>query len=197
MALIKCKDCGNDVSTDAKSCPKCGANIVLPKAAKKPTSPILKIFLGLIVFGAVVNMAINGNNKREAEKADQALLAAMPEEQRDKVLAERERQKKANEEKAAQDAAKKTEAEAVLEDISLAEITCQMSAKERANDPSSIEWIRSDRKFAFTSKDSKKALSLQPMRAKNAMGAIILTSVKCDLEKVGKDWQVIKMVELH
>ena len=25
MALIKCKDCGGDVSTDAKACPRCGA----------------------------------------------------------------------------------------------------------------------------------------------------------------------------
>lgn len=26
MALVKCKDCGNEMSTDAKKCPKCGAN---------------------------------------------------------------------------------------------------------------------------------------------------------------------------
>jgi len=25
MALIKCKECGNEVSTTAKACPKCGA----------------------------------------------------------------------------------------------------------------------------------------------------------------------------
>lgn len=27
MALIKCKECGNEVSTEALSCPKCGALI--------------------------------------------------------------------------------------------------------------------------------------------------------------------------
>ena len=27
MALVKCKDCGAEVSTDAKACPKCGARM--------------------------------------------------------------------------------------------------------------------------------------------------------------------------
>jgi len=27
MALVKCKECGNEVSTTAKTCPKCGAKV--------------------------------------------------------------------------------------------------------------------------------------------------------------------------
>ncbi len=27
MALVACKECGNEVSTDAKACPKCGAKV--------------------------------------------------------------------------------------------------------------------------------------------------------------------------
>ena len=42
MALIKCKECGNEVSTTAKSCPKCGAKIT------KPASK-LGIFFALLV----------------------------------------------------------------------------------------------------------------------------------------------------
>ena len=42
MALINCKECGAQVSTQAKSCPSCGAKI------KKPTSIITWIFLGLM-----------------------------------------------------------------------------------------------------------------------------------------------------
>ena len=42
MALIKCKECGNEVSTKAKSCPKCG--VVL----KKKTG-CLK-FIGIAIF---------------------------------------------------------------------------------------------------------------------------------------------------
>lgn len=45
MALVKCKECGEEVSTKAKACPKCGA-----KPPKK-TSVITWIVLGLIVIG--------------------------------------------------------------------------------------------------------------------------------------------------
>ena len=31
MALIPCKECGNEVSTDAKACPKCGAKVPYTK----------------------------------------------------------------------------------------------------------------------------------------------------------------------
>ena len=32
MALVKCRDCGSDVSKDADKCPKCGAPVESPKA---------------------------------------------------------------------------------------------------------------------------------------------------------------------
>lgn len=53
MALVKCKECGSEVSTSAKACPKCGA-----KPPKK-TSRVTWVFLGLLVF--VVGLgALNG-----------------------------------------------------------------------------------------------------------------------------------------
>lgn len=50
MALTKCKECGNDVSTTAKACPKCGAKV------KKPTSLAMKVLLGVLGFGIVAAM---------------------------------------------------------------------------------------------------------------------------------------------
>jgi hypothetical protein len=44
MALVKCKECGLDVSTGAKSCPKCGATV------PKKTSLFTWLVLLLIVF---------------------------------------------------------------------------------------------------------------------------------------------------
>ncbi|HEW9973789.1 TPA: zinc ribbon domain-containing protein [Shewanella algae] len=44
MALVKCKECGEEVSTKAKTCPKCGA-----KAPKK-TSLFTWFVLGFIIF---------------------------------------------------------------------------------------------------------------------------------------------------
>ncbi len=52
MALIKCKECGTEISKKAKECPKCGA------PAKKKTSLftwIITIFFGLWVIGYIAN----------------------------------------------------------------------------------------------------------------------------------------------
>lgn len=46
--LFKCKDCGNDVSLDAKACPKCGAKVRRP----------ITILEGVIAVGAAISVAI-------------------------------------------------------------------------------------------------------------------------------------------
>ena len=49
MALIKCHECGGDVSTEAAACPKCGAK------PRPQNSPSRKKFLGILaLLGAVV-----------------------------------------------------------------------------------------------------------------------------------------------
>lgn len=45
MALIKCRECGTEVSTEAKTCPKCGA---------KPTKEMGVGMVMLIAFGIVI-----------------------------------------------------------------------------------------------------------------------------------------------
>src|SRR5262245_45797076 len=47
MALIKCKECGNEVSTKAETCPKCGARV-----ARKPLG--CGSAIGVIVLAAVI-----------------------------------------------------------------------------------------------------------------------------------------------
>jgi len=39
MALIKCPDCGNDVSTAALACPHCGRPVSLESSARPGTPP--------------------------------------------------------------------------------------------------------------------------------------------------------------
>lgn len=57
MALVKCGECGHDVSTEAAACPNCGAR---PKAAAAPTAPykpsiILKVAVIVLVgFFAII-----------------------------------------------------------------------------------------------------------------------------------------------
>lgn len=86
--------------------------------------------------------------------------------------------------------------QAERKDVGLAEATCQAAAEKRANDPSSIEWLRDQRRFGYTNAEKTKARSAQPMRAKNAMGATILTGIECELNKTGSDWSVVKIKEL-
>ena len=54
MALVKCKECGEQVSTKAKTCPKCGA------AAPKKTSAFTWIVA--LFFGAIIFAAMQGND---------------------------------------------------------------------------------------------------------------------------------------
>ena len=56
MALINCKECGAQVSTQASSCPGCGAKV------KKPTSKFTWVVLGIIILGIIGAMAGGENN---------------------------------------------------------------------------------------------------------------------------------------
>lgn len=47
MALAKCKECGNEVSTKAKACPKCGA------PAPAPENKALPGWFSILILGAV------------------------------------------------------------------------------------------------------------------------------------------------
>lgn len=64
MALVKCKECGAEVSTKASHCPKCGA-----KAPKK-TSPAAWVVLVLILFAFYISnqdTSPSSNNSGAAE----------------------------------------------------------------------------------------------------------------------------------
>lgn len=58
MALMKCHECGNEISSEAKSCPKCG---VTPKT---PTNSRKAIF-GVIGAGLVVWYFVGGGLNKQ------------------------------------------------------------------------------------------------------------------------------------
>jgi hypothetical protein len=63
MALLKCGECGREVSTQAKKCPGCGAKV------KKPVGPlgtILVVLLGVAVF---VPLAMQDRNQSRPSPA--------------------------------------------------------------------------------------------------------------------------------
>jgi hypothetical protein len=64
MALIKCKDCGHDVSTAAEKCPHCGAPAAKVTAAKTASSGVglgCLIIIGIVVVAAMVDKIGGGN----------------------------------------------------------------------------------------------------------------------------------------
>jgi predicted nucleic acid-binding Zn-ribbon protein len=69
MALMKCPECGGDVSTTAKACPHCGSTV------KKPTSRAAKL-----VFVAVGVCVVAGIVAQQ--QADEARAARSPEQVR-------------------------------------------------------------------------------------------------------------------
>lgn len=54
MALVKCKECGTEVSESAKSCPKCGAAVYLQGFGRW-----LQIGLVLFALGIVMVQIVN------------------------------------------------------------------------------------------------------------------------------------------
>lgn len=54
MALIQCHECGTEVSTEAKTCPKCGAK------PKKPPSLVAALIVVLLGIAFVGVMSSNG-----------------------------------------------------------------------------------------------------------------------------------------
>jgi len=76
MALIKCHECGNDVSSEAQACPKCGAAPQKEKSKKPDTSQNIAIsclVIGILmagwmeymdfnrIFNAIVTLLVMGN----------------------------------------------------------------------------------------------------------------------------------------
>ena len=103
MALVKCPDCGTEISTEATACPKCGRpHAAAPAApARRKTSMFTWVILGLIVFGVLSTVVSRCQQDREAQTqaaAEQARRAALTPQQRadeDAKLAEEAKQRAA------------------------------------------------------------------------------------------------------
>ncbi|MCR4302462.1 MAG: zinc-ribbon domain-containing protein, partial [Sulfuricaulis sp.] len=67
MAMTKCKECGTEVSTKAKECPKCGAPV------KRKTSVLtwlVAILLGLWVVGYIARGPSNDSSVSSVAKSE-------------------------------------------------------------------------------------------------------------------------------
>ena len=69
MALVKCRECGNEMSTTAAACPKCGA------VAPKQTSPLTKVIAVLLPVAILLIYFDVGSRKNEASIPAPALVS--------------------------------------------------------------------------------------------------------------------------
>lgn len=73
MALVKCNECGEKVSTKAKSCPACGA-----KAPKEKSFILRSLLLAFIAFVVYVSVTKEETNLTPAQKAEVAAMNTNP-----------------------------------------------------------------------------------------------------------------------
>ena len=79
MALVKCKECGEQISTKAKSCPKCGATP--PKKTSFVTWAVL-VLIVLVVYGTMQEQA-NLTPEQKAARTEQRKAESEAEEKKD------------------------------------------------------------------------------------------------------------------
>lgn len=71
MALIKCSECGNEISTQATSCPKCGAK-------PKKSVGVIGIIIAVTVLVVVVKSALNSPPPDAATEPQLSTAPAKP-----------------------------------------------------------------------------------------------------------------------
>ena len=82
MALTACKECGSEISTTAKACPKCGARV--PK--ENSAVPVVALVLvGAFVLVAILGM-LGSRSEPSAKVLDRRAIAHCWEQQKRKSL---------------------------------------------------------------------------------------------------------------
>lgn len=173
MAMTKCKECGNEVSTKATSCPKCGAKI-------NRTSWFTKLiagFIGLVVIISIFS-SISASNKQEKRVAEeQARIASLTPEQREKEDAQRKLQ---------------AEAQQLADQMQSASGACMLFIKKVLHDPSSAEFSHSSE--SIVSNKGNTWTVVRPVRAKNGLGALVREKYLCTMNRAENgDWSLISI----
>lgn len=79
MALKKCKECGNEVSTKAASCPKCGAVLKKKIGYLRYIGAAFLIFIILRVIGSLLNNETNRPTSRSSSSSLSSESKSKPE----------------------------------------------------------------------------------------------------------------------
>jgi len=168
MALIRCKECKKEFSSDAKACPHCG---------KIRTTFTTKLFTGFFVLVGIMTIwgMIQGQKASEvaAQKETDRLAALTPEDRAEEIAAK-----------------------AKLEKLSAARGACLIVLKQNLNDPGSAEIGSTSHWYVKERKDG--TILIQPSaRAKNAFGAYINGVWECVVKLEGENVRVLSMNQIR
>jgi hypothetical protein len=164
MALIKCHECGKEVSTEAAACPSCGAK---PKPAqtsslKKKRSPIWLIIGALVIVGVIGSIFGESEDKHQDAKTPAAQATTPPPQE----LSQEEMEKQIALLKQEHEATEKRKNEMhPIERFSIAADVAKR-IKASAHDPKSV-------KFEAAVSNQEGTIMCFEFRGKNAFGAFV------------------------
>ena len=176
MALIKCYECGAEISTGAKACPHCGAK----RKSQAGKLFLVFIFIGMIIEG--VGAAIHTDQEIENTKIEAARIAALTPEQRAE-----EQKKRIAEQKEKEEAGKETSAVYVCRDF----------VKKMLKDPDSIEYVGMYSETPVSKEKDGSYKVAVTVRAKNSFGAKVPSVFVCRTRQTGKEnWTLVDLKEV-
>lgn len=82
VALTKCKECGNEVSTKASNCPKCGAPVKTEGSGCAGRGCL--VIIGLIVISAIISQFADNNKSKNSAPTTPKTQAELRKEQVEK-----------------------------------------------------------------------------------------------------------------
>lgn len=188
MALVRCTECGKEISSQAEACPNCGRK--WPKRTSVATW-IVVAFLGFGIFMGIVSSVSNSGKRDEqraaearAAEANAARLAAMTPEQRAAeikhdadMLAQIERVTKANAEE------------------NDARYACKELVKRTLNDPDAAQFDDASA-YYIERQAGGKILVQVTVRAKNGFNALRHIAVNCVTRQSGGKWFPVSVKQI-
>ncbi len=179
MALSRCRECHNVVSTDAKACPNCGARV---KSGIRLSGCLLVILAPVFVCavgGSIINlMDERGNEVKQQQEAQR--IAAMTPMQRAAFAKQ----------KAAAVAKKRAE-----EQMSSARLACRGFVEATLHDPATAQFEDYETYFAEEGPKGRYRVQVR-VRAKNAFNATRQAIFDCDTKPLGKNWLPLRLEQV-
>ena len=182
MALIKCKECSEQVSSDAKACPHCGTKKFKPPGVGDFIGLVFVILFMIGYYKSSEQRTKDAEAKAAVVAAEVTRVAALPPEQQ-KIEAEKNRRKIASEEEA--------------DRKGHAAPACMRAIELKLKDPSSAEF--DDIRTSTVEKRKKDGAYVVTIgvKARNSFNGITYSQFGCVVKEKNGEWFSLNVEELR